>query len=185
LIYSWKKIVLHGLPLLSIFIFAEIFAGQILLDKQNMLLLFPIFLISFPVINGVAGNIGSVLGARLASGLHVGYIEINIKDKKMHENLLTALFLGLLTFIILGLTIYYFSYFALEQVGIGLVPYMIILLITGFVLVCIVSVVSIITAFWSFKKGWDPDDFIAPVVTTVADVVGIYLLFLLVKLLFL
>jgi len=71
-IYSWKNIVKHSLPLLTVCIFIEIFAGQILQGKQEMLVLFPVFLISIPVINGVGGNIGSVLGARLASGLHVG-----------------------------------------------------------------------------------------------------------------
>ena len=50
----------------------------------------------------------------------------------------------------------------------------------GFLLVCVVSIASIITAFWSFKKGLDPDDMVAPVVTTVADVLGIIFLFLII-----
>ena len=94
MIYSWKKIVKHALPLLTICIIIEIFAGQILQGKQEILILFPVFLISIPVINGVGGNIGSILGARLASGLHVGYISLDIKDKKMHENLFTSIGIG-------------------------------------------------------------------------------------------
>ena len=74
MIYSWKTIVKHGLPLLTICILIEIFAGQILQSNQQKLLFFPILLISIPVINGVGGNIGSILGARLASGLHLGTI---------------------------------------------------------------------------------------------------------------
>ena len=46
MIYSWKKIVKHGIPLLTLTIFIEIFAGQLLLLKQDGLLWFPIFLIS-------------------------------------------------------------------------------------------------------------------------------------------
>jgi cation transporter-like permease len=37
--------------------------------------------------------------------------------------------------------------------------------------------VSILTAFLSFKRGLDPDDFVAPIVTTISDTMGIILLF--------
>ena len=43
-----------------------------------------------------------------------------------------------------------------------------------------VSTVSIITAFLSFKRGMDPDDFVSPVVTTIGDTMGIVFLFLLI-----
>ena len=45
---------------------------------------------------------------------------------------------------------------------------------------CVISLVSVFTAFWSFKKGLDPDDTVAPVVTTVGDTLGIVFLFLLI-----
>ena len=48
MIYDWKKIVKHGLPLLTLFVFIEIFAGQILQGEQDTLVKLPIFLISIP-----------------------------------------------------------------------------------------------------------------------------------------
>ena len=42
MIYSWKTIVKHGLPLLAICVLIEIFAGQILQSNQQKLLFFPI-----------------------------------------------------------------------------------------------------------------------------------------------
>jgi mgtE-like transporter len=180
-IYSWKKIVKHGLPLLTICIIIEIFAGQILQGKQETLILFPIFLISIPVINGVGGNIGSILGARLASGLHVGYISIDIKDKKMHENLFTSIIIGVIVYTILAIIIYYTALFSgLIMDDIDLIKFVSIVLTTGFLLIIIISIISVITAFWSFKKGVDPDDTVAPVVTTVGDTLGIVFLFLLI-----
>ena len=97
MIYSWKRIMRNGIPILTICILIEIFAGQILQGNQEKLLLIPLILISIPVINGVGGNIGSILGARLASGLHMGYIELNIRDKNMHQNFLSSLFLGFIS----------------------------------------------------------------------------------------
>ena len=180
MIYSWKNIVKHSLPLLTVCIFIEIFAGQILQGKQEMLVLFPVFLVSIPVINGIGGNIGSVLGARLASGLHVGYITIDIKDKEMHDNLLTSILMGFITYFVLAIVIYFIALFGGIQMGIGLIEFVFVVLGTGVLLICVISLVSVFTAFWSFKKGLDPDDMVAPVVTTVGDTLGIVFLFLMI-----
>jgi len=180
MIYSWKKIVRHGLPLLTICVLIEIFAGQILQGNQQKLLIFPIFLISIPVINGVSGNIGSILGARLASGLHLGIVELTIKDKNMQKNLVTSLFMGLVTYSILAILIYYIAHFGNTQMNVGLIEFVSILLGTGVLLILIISMVSVLTAFWSFKRGLDPDDMVSPVVTTVGDTLGIVFLFLLI-----
>ena len=177
MIYSWKKIVKHGLPLLTITILIEIFAGQILQGKQESLLLFPVFLISIPVINSISGNIGSVLGARLASGLHVGYIRLSLKDKEMHDNLLISILIGLITYLILAIVIYFLALFGNIIEDITLIEFVAIIVLTGFLLICVVSLISVFTAFLSFKRGLDPDDMVAPVVTTVGDVMGIVFLF--------
>ena len=178
MIYNWKKIVRFGLPLLTLCIIIEIFAGQILHLGQKTLVVFPIFLISIPVINGVGGNIGCILGARLASGLHVGYINIDFKDKKMRENLIIAILMGIITYVILAILIYFIASLGGVLMGIGLIKFISVILGTGVLLVCIISLASVLTAFWSFKKGLDPDDIVAPVVTTIGDTLGIILLFL-------
>ena len=177
MIYSWKKIVKHGLPLLTITILIEIFAGQILQGKQESLLLFPVFLISIPVINSISGNIGSVLGARLASGLHVGYISLSFKDKEMHDNLLMSILIGLITYLLLAIIIYFIALFGNIIEDIALIEFVAIIILTGFLLISVVSFASVITAFISFKRGLDPDDMVAPVVTTVGDIMGIVFLF--------
>ena len=183
MIYSWKRIIRHSLPLLTACIFIEIFAGQILQGKQELLVLFPIYLITIPVINGVGGNIGSILGARLASGLHVGYITYNIKDKEMHENLLVTILIGVITYLFLAIVIYFVAVFGNLQKGINFMEFarfISVVLGTGVLLVLTVSIVSIFTAFVSFKRGLDPDDMVSPVVTTVGDTMGIIFLFILI-----
>jgi len=181
LIYNWKKIVRNGLPILTFAVLIEIFAGSILQNNQEIIVLLPIFLISIPVINSVGGNIGSVLGARLASGLHVGYITAKANDKKMHENLLTAIIIGVFTYTLLAIIIYYGALFANLNKGIELKEFVGIFVSTGFLLICLVAISSVLAAFISFKKGLDPDDMVAPVVTTVGDVLGITFLFLMIS----
>jgi len=65
---------------------------------------------------------------------------------------------------------------------ITLVEFVGIIVLTGVLLVCVVSLVSVITAFISFKHGLDPDDMVAPVVTTVGDIMGIMFLFIVIGL---
>lgn len=180
MIYGWKKIVRNSIPILTFAVLIEIFAGHILQENQNNLLIFPIFLISIPVINGVGGNIGSILGARLASGLHVGYVELTIKDKNMQNNFLTSLLMGLITYAALGILIYYIAYFGNIAMEIDLFVFVSIVLVTGGLLILMISMISVFTAFLSFKRGLDPDDIVAPVVTTFGDTLGILLLFLLI-----
>ena len=48
---------------------------------------------------------------------------------------------------------------------------------TGIALIIVVSLLSVVTAFVSFKRGVDPDDMVAPVVTTLGDTLGIVFLF--------
>lgn len=183
MIYSWKKIVKNGLPLLTIAVIAEIFAGQILQGKQELLIIFPIFLISIPVINSVAGNVGSVLGARLASGLHVGYITNSLKDEEMQNNLIISLGIGFFTYFFLAIVIYFIASFSrIITEDLTLIEFVGIIVFTGSLLISVVSMVSVFTAFISFKRGLDPDDMIAPVVTTVADVLGIIFLFVVLNL---
>ena len=180
MIYNWKTIVKHGLPLLLIAVVIEIFAGQILQGKQELLVSLPIFLISIPVVNSVAGNIGSVLGARLASGLHVGYITHSFSDKEMHNNLVVSLLIGFFTYFILAIVIYLVALFSKIAEDIALFEFVSIIVVTGFLLICVVAIISVLTAFISFRRGFDPDDMVAPVVTTVGDIMGILFLFIIV-----
>jgi mgtE-like transporter len=180
MIYSWKKIVIGSIPLLTITAVIELIAGQILQGNSDILFMLPILLISIPVVNSVGGNIGSILGSRLASGLHIGSIQYSYRDKTMHENFFTALILGITTFTILAILIYYIGYFGGIQMGLRLPDYLIIIIITGIVLVIMISFISITTAFISFKNGLDPDDMVAPVVTTFGDTLGIILLFIII-----
>jgi mgtE-like transporter len=156
----------------------EIYAGNLLKLKETYLIFqLPLFLVSIPVINGVGGNIGSILGARLASGLHIGSITLNPKDRNMHENVFTAILLGLFTYTLLAIVIYFIGTFTGLAKGIELINYISIFILTGVFLICILSLISVISAFISFQRGIDPDDVVAPIVTTFGDTFGIILLF--------
>lgn len=181
MIYNWKKIVRYGLPLLTLCVCIEIGVGQLLQYGESVLIRqLPIFLISIPVINGVGGNVGSILGAHLASGLHVGSITLDIQDKEMHEVVLTAVFMGVCTYILIAIIIYLTGMINGLQMNMDFLPFIFVITATGCLLICVLSIISVITAFISFQRGIDPDDVVSPVVTTFGDTLGIIFLFVLI-----
>ena len=171
--YSAKKIVKESAPLLILLLAVEILVGQ-LLNAQKDLVIIPLILALIPVINGVGGNIGGVLGARLASGLHTGFIDTNLEGEELHKNIASAFILGIVAFSVLAVLIY----IILPIVGInvnviGFGKLVFIMVGAGLILTTIVIGLSILTAFYSFKRGLDPDNYVIPIVTTSGDVLGI------------
>jgi mgtE-like transporter len=178
-IYSAPKIIKESIPLLTICIGVEVLIGQVLNTNQDIITI-PIILALIPVINGVGGNIGSILGARLASGLHTGIIDLNLNDAELRKNVTSAFLLGL---IILGLLIYLIMpIIGIKVSVIGFGRLMLIVIGAGVLLILCLICLSVISAIYSFRKGIDPDNSVTPIVTTSGDVLGIICLFLMVVL---
>jgi mgtE-like transporter len=160
--------------LLTVLIAFEIVGGQILHQNQEKLLLFPLFLVMIPVINGVGGNIGSILGARLSSGLHIGLIDFKHPGKELQQNVAGVALVGIISyttltiFILLIAPVIGFSGEASRIVNAGYI-----MMSCGLLLISIVIVVSVLVAKFSYEKGLDPDNVVTPVVTTLCDVLGI------------
>lgn len=181
-VYSAPKIIKESIPLLTITIGVEVLIGQVLNTNQSIMTI-PIILALIPVINGVGGNIGSILGARIASGLHTGIISMDYRDKELKNNMASTFALGIITFFALGIM----TYLLLPLIGfsvsiIGFWRLMAIVLGAGTLLILFLIGLSAVSAIYSFKKGIDPDNSVTPIVTTSGDALGILCLFLMVVL---
>jgi mgtE-like transporter len=151
--------------------------GQVLNTNQSIMTI-PIILALIPVVNGLGGNIGSILGARLASGLHTGIIDLELRGKELRSNVTGTFFLGAITFFILGLLIYLIMPIIGINVSIiGFGRLMLIFVGAGILLVLSLISLSVISAIYSFKNGIDPDNSVTPIVTTSGDALGIIFLF--------
>jgi mgtE-like transporter len=181
-IYSAPKIIKESIPLLTICIGVEVLIGQVLNTNQSIMTI-PIILALIPIINGVGGNIGSILGARLASGLHTGIISLNLNDKELKKNMVSTFLLGLITFSVLGvLTNIVMPLIGIDVSVVGVGKLMVIVIGAGILLIIFLIGLSVATAIYSFKKGIDPDNSVTPIVTTSGDALGILCLFLMVAL---
>ncbi len=171
----------QSIPLLTICVAIEIAGGQVLNQNEEQLIRLPIFLVMIPVVNGLGGNIGSILGARLSSALHMGTIKPKGYGKELRKNALSAALLGIISYTIVTI----FILVVLPWLGVGieqdfLIKAGYIMIGSGLLLTAIVIVISVFVARFSFENGFDPDNTVIPIVTTVCDVLGIVCLMLMI-----
>jgi mgtE-like transporter len=185
-VYNYRKIIKESFWLLTICILIEIVAGQALNSREDIINL-PLVLAAIPVVNGIGGNLGSILGARITSGIHVGYIKPDFRDRTLLSNIFSILVLAVVVFIILVflmLIILPATGIPLKlpgESGVGVIyKFIAIVLGAGLIMTFIIVVIGVLSAFWAFKRGIDPDNVVTPVTTTSGDMIGITIIIILV-----
>lgn len=168
---DWKDIFKNSYHILLFTAFIGMVGGQMLNSIETVLIELPILLFLLPVINGVGGNLGVVLGARISSGLHSGYIEMEFGDEEMNDNISVSLVIGGVVFALVSLAVASTS----TVINLGVVSFHLFTIIIGAGILLTVSVVflTLILTSISYKKKLDPDDIVPPLVTTLGDFIGI------------
>ncbi len=165
-----------ALPLLTFATLFGIASGVVLDTYEDFLLIYPGTLILVPVMIGLGGNLGSILGARLTSALHLGIVELRITDHLLRNNFLAILIVGVISFFAVGVFGQLFCVlFGFKSPG--LVKMVLISSLSGILLTLIIALTAILSAFISYGYGLDPDDTTIPIVTSISDVFGILALF--------
>ncbi len=169
--YHWKNIFKESAGILALMAFIGIAGGHVLESIEEQLILFPILLFLVPILNGVGGNLGAVLGARLSSGLHTGYIEADYLDEEVKENLLMTLLMGGMVFggLAIGVSL---SSFAIP-LGLTFIQLILIVLGAGVITTVSITFITVFTTLYSYNKNMDPDNVVIPIVTTACDFIGI------------
>ena len=166
------------LPILFIALGGGLFAGVVLEGLIESVERFPGLLVMVPVFLATRGNVYGALGGRLASGLHQGLIEPVFQWDTRLVNAITASFInGIGISIVIGV-ITWLALFALGWESAALVELVGIMFIAG-VLTSVVMIVGLLVLiFAGFTYGYDPDNLVGPIVTTLGDIFGmLFLLF--------
>lgn len=160
------KIVLVPMTLCLIFdLIAGIFLGA---NFEKLMLEYPIILIVIPGLMGLRGNVFGSLGSRISTSLYLGSSLPSIRDKYISKNVFFSIWAATIPAIILlfvgGIKFFNLNLF-LTATEIVIDSSILISAILGFLTALIVT--------QSFRRGFDPDSFIGPAVTTFADLVSI------------
>jgi len=144
-------------------------SGTLLSSNEALLTTIPILLLIIPALNSLIGDIATVLVSRLTTHLYIGTLSPKIqKSNRLKEDffgLLITLLLSLIALLLIG-------YIVGFTLGIEIVnPILIIFIITLTVLLIfmIMFIALFMSAIFLFKRGKDPNNFLIPFLTSLAD----------------
>jgi len=167
-VYSVRRIIFESYPVLFVCVLIGLGAGAILETSVGRIA-GTLVVAMVPPLNSLGGNLGSILGARLGSALHLGMVEPKLKGQKvLSGNSLATALLGFGMFAFMG-AIYFASAYML---GLGMVSSLkhgLVFIFAGMLLLPVIILSTVLSAFISFKRGVDPDNVVIPIVTSVVD----------------
>ncbi|MFX0047920.1 MAG: magnesium transporter [Candidatus Hermodarchaeota archaeon] len=165
----FKKIFKESIIVVIISSIMGLFSGTLLSNNKMILSSFPIILLVLPSLNSLIGDMSTVLVSRLTSHLYIGTIPAKIQSsdrlKQDFYGLLITILLSLIALISLG-------YILGSVTGIEIVnPLLIISIISITILILFgfMFVVLFMGSILIFRKGKDPNNFLIPMITSLAD----------------
>jgi len=153
--------------------------GAVLNSRVEALLALPALLAMAPPLADMAGDFGTVIGARLATALKLGYIRPRVlyRSPVLRKNVVAVLITGLFASLYLGVAVLTVSFISgiplidpMKLIGVGF--------ISGTMLVVVTIVFGVALSAFSMRRGRDPADTTIPIITSVADMIGAIFLLL-------
>jgi mgtE-like transporter len=171
------RIYRQSLPVLLIALVGGLFAGLVLKELVARVERFPGLLVMVPVFLATRGNVYGALGGRIASGLHQGLIDPRFAwDDRLVNAALASFVNGIGISAVIGVV----TWFALLILGWEhalLVEFVLIMLVSGLLTSAVMIFGLLGLLFAGFKRGYDPDNLVGPIVTTLGDIFGMVFLF--------
>jgi mgtE-like transporter len=164
------------LPVLVVLTAIELGSGIVLDTFEGTLLRYPTLLVLVPVTIGMAGNLGSILAARLSTALHLGLLSFDTDDDRLVGNAVATIGLAVTVFPLVGAGAWGLQTF-LADARLPLATVVAVALTSGVVLAALAVAVTTVTTYAAYRFELDPDDVVIPVVTNVCDVLGVLVLF--------
>ncbi|MDX1611515.1 MAG: magnesium transporter [Candidatus Thermoplasmatota archaeon] len=174
---STRELLQDQTPFLLVMAALATGTGLVLRAQEASLFERPWLLALVPVVNALGGNLGSVLGARLTSALHLGTLEPRLTRGPLTANMGLTLGAGGTIYLLLAVVTF------LVGPHLGLFPQLSFLVVlalvlgSGILLTGGVITLSLAAALVAYRRGLDPDDIVIPLVTNAADLLGVLILF--------
>jgi mgtE-like transporter len=135
-------------------------------------------MILIPAAIGMRGNIFGALGSRLGTAMNIGTFELSMrKGSLLRQNFEASLLLTIIMSFLMGVMASGIaSLLGVETEGVQV--FVFISVVGGFLAGVVLVLINILVATVGFKRGWDIDNFSAPIITAAGDVVTLPMLFL-------
>jgi mgtE-like transporter len=160
-------------------LFSEIFsavfgllAGMFLAAYTNQILLIPGIFVILPGLLDLRGNVSGAMAARISSGLFLGVINPKkIWGKIILGNLIASFYQVLIASFALGFAAMFFNYFV---TGSFIIKILQIAVLSALIANSIEAPLALIATFYFFRRGHDPNNIMAPVLTSTGDLISTF-----------
>jgi mgtE-like transporter len=175
----------EALPALGASLLGGLLAGVVLGGMRAELRAVPGLLVLVPALLATRGNVYGSLGARIATALHQGFVEPRVTeaDRRLYAAVAAALGNGILASLFAA-TVAFFVLFFLGWDVAPLPTLVGIALVAGLLSGTVLTVVVVTVVFAGYRRGYNPDTLVGPVVTTTGDVFGVLFLLIAVRTVF-
>ncbi len=179
--YKFTKIFFQSSPVIIICGVLGIFAGLFLHSHESTFGAAPYLLVLLPQLISKGGSIGCISGMRLTSAIYIGYTRPFRWNGYVWKTLFAALILSFILIIPIALI----SHLSALLLHIGKSNFLFLLILTALNLIPLsfgTSLVSFLIASFSKKIHLDPSNVVAPLITSLGDIAGIFLFLFILKL---
>ncbi|WP_423750867.1 magnesium transporter [Salinirarus marinus] len=171
----------EALPALSASLVGGLLAGVVLGGMRAELGGVEGLLVLVPALLATRGNVYGSLGARIATALHQGFVEpsVGLADERLRAAVAASLANGLLASLFAATAV--FAVLTLLGGSPSLPSLLGIAFVAGLLSGVALTVVVISVVFAGYRRGYDPDTLVGPLVTTTGDVFGVLFLLIAVR----
>jgi len=157
--------------------FGNLITGYFMGVYSSNLALIPALLILIPGAIDMRGNIFGAFGSRLGSYLHLGQIEPYFKRTKLlDQNILSSFSLSFFMSLLLAFTSSIFA--KILNIPYSFIDLSLISLFAGLISGFIMVILTVLTAFLTYRRGWNPDNLTSPLITLFGDIFTLPFLFI-------
>ena len=165
----FKKVFKESIVIIIISSLMGLLSGIVLSTNQGILYALPIILLILPALNSLVGDMSTVSVSRLTTHLYIGIIPPKLKPSKRIKDDFIGLFITILLSLIVLIS---FGFIIGITTGIRIInPFLItfIIIITIIILFLILFGALFISSIIIFRRGGDPNNFLIPFITSLAD----------------
>ncbi len=167
------EMIRQSVTILVLCALVDLLAGGVLEGMKEKFSLLPGLLVMLPPLVDLRGNIGSALGSRLGSALHLGTVKPKlVMTEVLKVNVLASFVLSVLASATVGV-ISWVLCLLMDLAGVSLSCLLFIAVFSGVLSGVVITLLTVLISIASFKGGWDPDNVTGPVTTTLGDIVTV------------
>jgi len=172
---EFSKTINEFLRILILVVFIVNVTGLILGKINQIVGSRPEIYIVYPALIDTVGDVGSIIGSTATTKLALGLIEPDLSSIKQHLTEIGGAWMAsMVMFTIYSLTSFFTQVATATSGFVGLLTQ---LLTTNILAVSLIVVVAYAVAILAYRRGWDPDNFVIPLESSMADIVTTVSLF--------